>query len=262
MAFWAARYDRYHAVLSRIVVQLPEDKGNEKLDTQETFRRHAIAAGIFFIIATAFLFVGEAFYKPGLSGPDILGKAAHAKPEITLGILIEFSCIIAIPLVAIALYPVLRLISPALAIGYVGFRLFEAAIFTSMEVDRMLVLSLSEALENNPSADVESLEILAQSLVGGEAWAGTTGPLYNLVFVTGMLMLNWMLWRSRLVPRLISAWGLISALVLGAIALWVPFSPIPNSIAVALIAPLAVQEMVLALWFIFKGFDLDRLACL
>jgi len=226
---------------------------------QEVFRKHAIAAGILFIIATAFLFVGEAFYKPGLTPPDILGKAVHAKSQISIGVLIEFICIMAIPLIAIVLYPVLRKVSPVLAIGYVGFRLFEAAIFTSMEVDRMLVVSLSEALANNPSVNSESLEILAQSLVGGEAWAGTTGPLYNLVFVTGMLMLNWMLWKSRLVPRLISVWGLISALVLGAIAVTVLFIPISTPVAIALIAPLAVQEMVLAFWFILKGFNSEAL---
>ena len=73
-------------------------------------------------------------------------------------------------------------------------------------------------------------------------------------------MLNWMLWKSRLVPRVISGWGLISALVLGGVALTVPFAPIPGSVAVALITPLAVQEMVLALWFIFRGFDRSALA--
>ncbi len=225
------------------------------MDTQQAFRANAIAAGIFFIIATAFLFIGEAFYKPGLTPPDVLAKAAGQKSQIALGILIEFSCVLAIPLVAIVLYPVLRQVSAVLAIGYVGFRLFEAALFASMEVDRMLVLGLSESLSAHPSADVATLEALAQALTGGEAWAGTTGPIYNLVFVVGMLMLNWMLWQSRLVPRWISAWGLISALVLGSIAVWVLFAPIPGTIAIALIAPLAVQEMILALWFIFKGFD-------
>ncbi len=68
-------------------------------------------------------------------------------------------------------------------------------------------------------------------------------------------MLNWMLWRSRLVPRLIAGWGMVSAATLGGLAIVVLFLEVSNSLAIALIAPLAVQEMVLALWFIFKGFD-------
>jgi len=55
-------------------------------------------------------------------------------------------------MIAIALYPALSKVSLSLAIGYVGFRFPEAAIFTSIEVDRMLVLSLAEALSNAPTA--------------------------------------------------------------------------------------------------------------
>jgi len=225
------------------------------MDTHATYRPHTVAAGILFIIATVFLFVGEAFYKPGLTPPDILGKAAEANSRIRLGILIELSCVLSIPLIAIVLYPVLRKVSPVLAIGYVAFRTFEAALFAGMEVDRMLVVALAEAVAGLPAAQIAPLEILARTLTGGGAWSGTTGPIYNLVFVTGMLMLNTMLWTSRLVPRWIALWGLVSALTLGGIAIAVFFWTVPDALAIALIAPLAVQEMVLALWFIFRGFD-------
>jgi len=229
------------------------------MDTQQNYRKHAIAAGIFFIIATAFLFVGEAFYSPGLMPPDILAKAAGQETQITFGLLIEFACVMSIPLVAIALYPVLRKVSAVLAIGYVGFRLFEAAIFTSMEINKMFVLALSKNLATHPTADVATLEALSQTLISGGALSGISGTFYNLVFIIGMLMLNWMLWKSRLVPRWISVWGIISALVLGSLAIAVLFTSISDTLAIALIAPLAIQEMVLALWFIFKGFDSDAL---
>ncbi len=127
----------------------------------------------------------------------------------------------------------------------------------------MLVLTLSESLPAHPAADVATLEVLSQALIGGEAWGGTSGTIYNLIFVVGMLMLNWMLWQSRLVPRWISAWGLISAVMLGTIAIIMPFFPISQTVAITLIAPLAVQEMVFALWLIIKGFNpeaLERLA--
>jgi len=229
------------------------------MNIQQNFRKHAIVAGVLFIIATVFLFVGEAFYKPSLTPPDVLAKAAGAKSQIILGILIEFSCVLAIPLIAIVLYPLLRKVNAVLAIGYVAFRLFEASIFASTEINRMLVLALSESLSAHPTADVATLEVLSQALIGGEAWGGTSGTIYNLIFVVGMLMLNWMLWQARLVPRWISAWGLISALMLGSIAIIMPFFPISQTIAITLIAPLAVQEMVFALWLIIKGFNPDAL---
>jgi hypothetical protein len=220
-----------------------------------TYRNNAIWAGIFFIIATAFLFIGESFYGPALTDPDVLTAAAAAKNDIALGVLIEFACVLAIPLIAVALYPVLRRVSATLAIGYVAFRLFEAAIFFQIEVDRLLVLGISERYVAAPTDGTEQIELLIRTMSGGEAFSGTTGGLYNIVFVTGMLMLNWMLWQSRLVPRWISGWGMVSAVVLGGLAMVVLFVEISSTVAVPLIVPLAVQEMVLALWFIIKGFD-------
>ncbi len=225
-----------------------------------SYRENAVYAGIFLIIATAFLFVGEAIYKPPLVAPDVLETAALSAARIRLGIMIEFCCVLAIPLVAIALYPVLRRVSPALAVGYVAFRLFEAAIFAGMEIDRMVVVALSEAYLASPGANAATLDVLIVALIGGEAFAGVSGAIYNLGFVTGMLMLNGMLWTARLVPRWLSAWGMASAVVLGVLAVAALFVSVPGVIAVVLIGPLAVQEMVLALWWIVKGFDRSALA--
>jgi hypothetical protein len=230
------------------------------MEEPQTYRGHAIAAGILFIIATAFLFVGQALYGPPLSAPDALATAGAARTQIVSGLLIEFSCVLAIPLIAIVLYPVLCRVSTMLAIGYVAFRLFEAALFASQEIDKMLVLALSEAYIAAPPADGEPLRLFARTLVGGDAWSGVSGSFYNLVFVTGMLMLNWMLWQSSLVPRWISGWGVASALVLGGLAVAVLFADVPDTVAIVLVVPLAVQEMVLALWFIIRGFDTGALA--
>jgi len=232
------------------------------MNTNENYRTHAIWAGVLLIIATAFLFVGEAFYKPALTAPDVLTTASAASTDIAMGVLIEFACVLAIPLVAVALYPVLRRVSASLAIGYLAFRLFEATIFFTLELDRLFVLAISNAYVASPTANTDQIELIINTMIGGEAWSGTSGPLYNIVFVVGMLMLNWMLWTSRLVERWISGWGMVSALVLGGLAIAVLFTEISSSIAIPLIAPLAIQEMVLALRLIFKGFDaaaLDRL---
>ncbi len=113
------------------------------MESAPSYRSNGIWAGTFFIIATTFLFVGEAFYGPALSDPDVLTGAAGARNDIALGVLIEFACVLAIPLVAVALYPVLRRVSVTLAIGYVAFRLFEAAVFFQKEVDKLQVLAIS-----------------------------------------------------------------------------------------------------------------------
>lgn len=136
------------------------------------YRQNAVFAGVFFILATLFLFVGAAVCRPPLAAPDLLERAAGAGARIQAGIMIEFACVLAIPLVAEALYPVLRPVSPALAVGYAALRLFGAVIFAGMEVDRMLALALLHACLATPGADATILQATLNALRGGEAFSG------------------------------------------------------------------------------------------
>ncbi|MEJ1990277.1 MAG: DUF4386 domain-containing protein [Maritimibacter sp.] len=230
------------------------------MPTQPTYRAHAIAAGIFFVIATGFLFLGESFYGPGLTPPNVLEKAAAARGQIVTGLLIEFFCVLAIPFIAIVLYPVLRRVSPVIAIGYLAFRLFEAIMLATIEVQRMLILAMSEAHLASPDLDTGSLELMITAINAGDPWTSTTGLFYNIVFLTGMVMLNWALWTSRLLPRVISGWGLLSTLPLLSVSIIGQYVHIDPGIAIPMILPLAVQEMALALWLIIKGFRPEALA--
>jgi hypothetical protein len=69
--------------------------------------------------------------------------------------------------------------------------------------------------------------------------------------------LNAILWRTRLVPRVISGWGILGAalLLLGSLlnslALLPDLSPVLFELLLTM--PIAVQEMVLAVWLIAKG---------
>ena len=72
-----------------------------------SYRKTAIIVGALFIIATAFLFIGEAFYKPILSSPDYLNIAYPNRITVIMGILLEFACVIAIPLIPVFLFPIL-----------------------------------------------------------------------------------------------------------------------------------------------------------
>lgn len=230
------------------------------METFISYRRHAVAAGILFIIATGFLFIGEALYKPALTAPDALTTAAGAKTRVSLGIMLEFLCVVAIPLIPIVLYPLLRRVSAVLAIGYVAFRLFEAVLFVGMEIDKMLILAISERSVQASPETTAALGLFAEALVGGSALSGISGSFYNVIFMTGALMLYAALWQARLIPRWISGWGAVSVVVLAVTSVTSMFMTIPDILAIALVAPLALQEMVMALWFIFKGFDSAALA--
>jgi hypothetical protein len=78
-----------------------------------------------------------------------------------------------------------------------------------------------------------------------------------IVFILGALMFYYVLYQSKLVPRWLSGWGLLAAIpyfvsgVLGLFNLPGPLGTLP----MLLVLPMAVQEMVLAIWLIVRGFN-------
>jgi hypothetical protein len=92
--------------------------------------------------------------------------------------------------------------------------------------------------------------------------AGDMGALGGIVFCLGALMFYVVLYRSRLVPRWISGWGLAAVVPYLAAEFLALFALLDStsSSAVLLFLPMAVQEMVLAVWLIAKGFNSSAVA--
>ena len=84
----------------------------------------------------------------------------------------------------------------------------------------------------------------------------------NIIFSLNALILNYMFYQSRFVPRFLSVWGLIGAPLILAAGLLDMFDLIgPFSTSKILLAlPIAVFEMVLAVWLIAKGFNSSAIA--
>jgi len=77
-------------------------------------------------------------------------------------------------------------------------------------------------------------------------------------------MLYSVLYKSKLVPRFMSVWGFIAAIalltgsVLANIDMFTGISELGLNLIFA--TPIAVNEMVLAIWLIFKGFNPSAIA--
>jgi uncharacterized protein DUF4386 len=84
----------------------------------------------------------------------------------------------------------------------------------------------------------------------------------EIVFPMGALMFYTVLYQSKLIPRWISGWGLAAALLwlavglLGVFHLIVPMS----TIQLILSLPIFLQEMVMAIWLIVRGFNPSAIA--
>ena len=83
------------------------------------------------------------------------------------------------------------------------------------------------------------------------------GFLGFLPFAVGALMYYYLLYRSRLVPRWLSGWGLIGAGLCVVATVYAGFTQDfgLTTVNTVLNIPIGLQEMVLAVWLIAKGFN-------
>ena len=229
----------------------------------ETYRKNAVIVGILFIIATAFLFVGKAFYGPALETTNYLETSYPNRITAAVGMLIEFTCVLAIPLIAVFAFPVLKKHSQTLALSYVVFRFFEAVLFILVDINKLALINVSQGYLARDPAVAAFFQNMGLIL---KAWNQWGWSFYILVFAIGALVFYTGLYRSGLVPRFISGWGLIAAvmiLVSGVLPmLEVPLSSLGTAFEMLFVLPIAVQEMVLAVWLIVKGFSPSALASL
>ena len=177
-----------------------------------TDRKAAIIVGVLFISAIVLLFVGQAFYGPVLDSPDYLEDAYPNKGRVLVGILIEFTgTVLAVALIPAYLFPILRRHDEALAVGYLGFRLLEVVLHALDKLKKLSLVSLSQRYLEGGGMDASTLQAIGDSIQSESYWAFWFSIL---AFAVGALVFYTVLYRSRLVPRWLSAWGFAAAVIL------------------------------------------------
>ncbi len=223
-------------------------------------RRIAIVAGMLFIIATvADLISRLVFVTPILSDPVDLSKVSANESQVLLGALFLFIGAAAAAGIALALYPVLRTHGEGLALGSVGFRLIEGVLYLGIVVCLLSLATLSQESAKAGAAASSAFQAQAALLMAAR---DSLGEVAVLAFGLGALMYYWVFYQSRLVPRWLSAWGLaaIALLMTSGVLVMLGVTEPMSTTQVVLALPIFLQEMVLAVWLIAKGFNRSGIA--
>ncbi len=218
-------------------------------------RTAARVTGVLFITATVADVISRAvFVQPVLASPLVLTEVPANETRLVLGTLLLLLGAVAASGIALAMYPVLRREASAMALGSVGFRLIEGTLYLGIVVCLLLLVGLGRDAATAGPASRPAYEVATSLVLGAR---DSLGEVSVLAFGIGASMYYWIFFRSRLVPRWLSAFGLVaiaSVLASGALViagLVEPFSPAQ----VVLALPIGVQEMVLAAWLLVKGFS-------
>jgi Domain of unknown function (DUF4386) len=219
-------------------------------------RKIAVTTGVLFIVATVAALVAAALV-PGLHGTDYLTKVSANSNLVSAGALFYLIAAFTSAGIAISLYPVLKKWNAGLALGSVVFRAMEAAMYMAAVVSLLSLLSLSQQFAHTGVADRASLQAIGDSSRSARDNA-TLAAVF--AFSLGAFSYYYVFFQSRLIPRWLSGFGIAAAILMFTACLLALFSNSPVTGYTLLIIPIAVQEMVLAVWLIVKGFTPSAIA--
>lgn len=154
--------------------------------------------------------------------------------------------------IAITAYPIFARHSQRLALWFVSLATASFALVAVESMTVMSMLSLSQAYANAGAPDAVLFEALRVVVGSARNWAHFT---HLAVGGSTVFVLYAALYRLALVPRVLAALGMAVA-VMQMIAVTMPFHGRP--VAFAMLMPLAVTHLALALWLMTKGFETRR----
>jgi hypothetical protein len=229
----------------------------------DSSRKTAIVVGVLFIMATAAPIISAvplSVVPLGFLGtegdPDYLTAISAHENQVLIGALLWLTMTASVVAIPIVMFPILRKHNEGLALGYVGARVFEGFFDAINVLSLLLLLSLSREFAAAGTPAASHFQTSGALLLAAIDWGSL---LLDLAWLLSVPVFNYVLYQSRLIPRWLSAWGLIGGV------LWLATWPVrmfglgPPMIEIFAL-PIAAQEMVLAVWLIVKGFNSSAIA--
>ena len=225
--------------------------------SRESVREHrtaATTAGILYVIGTVAGILSKVVAAlPVRDADDPLAYAAQHSDAVTTGALLVLVMGLSLAFVPVVLFPVLRRVDEVLATGYLIIRgAVETVCYVIIAIAWLLLAPVAGTMSAGSGTASRAGVRLGTLLVDFDG----ASAVLSLVFLLGAALFYVLLFRSRIVPRWITLWGFIGIPLYAAAYVLAMYGTIDtNSSAQNLLcAPVFVQEMVLAVWMIARGF--------
>ena len=217
--------------------------------------------GVLFIIGTVAGVLSVVFTGSILGDPDYLIKVSANTNQVALGALFVLIMGLALAMVPVVIFPILKKHNEVPALGYVVFRgALETFTYFVTVISWLLLIILSQEYGSAGASNAPYFHSLGDLILKASDIGATTT---SIVFPLGAMMFYVVLVQSKLIPRWLSIWGLIGVVLTlftsglgGMFGLTGSMSTIQTVVAL----PIFLQEMVMAVWLIVKGFDPYALA--
>ena len=225
-----------------------------------TNRRIAVIVGVLYIMGTVAGVLSVLVTQSILGASDYLTQIAANENRIVTGILFVLAMGFSLAMVPVMLFPILRKHNEILALGYLIFRgALEAVTYIAMAICWSFLILISREYVAEGASNTAYFQTLGTIFLKG---SDSISTILVIIFALDALMLYYMLYQSKLIPRWISVWGFIAIIMHFSTAFLILYGFVESGMSaiVSMInMPIFFQEMVMAVWLIVKGFSLDAI---
>ena len=220
-------------------------------------KKTAIIVGVLFLTAMVASLLGGGLLESIINDPDYLINVSASATQVLIGMFLELINGIAVVGIAVMMFPILKQHNESIAFGYLGFRIIESVCCIASAISPLSLITLSQEYVQAGAPDTSYFQTLGTlSMAERSHLAGLLIPVF---FSLGALLFYYLLYRSKLIPRFISVWGLIGVALVLTLNLLGTFG---ISTGMILALPIILNEIFLGIWLIVKGFNLSAIAAL
>ena len=213
-------------------------------------KKTAIIVGVLYIVGTVTGILFRVLTASVQNDLNLLTNVTANENQIIIGALFLLGMGLALAMVPVMMFPILKKHNEALALGYIVFRGALETVTTIAVVIGWLFLTTLSQQYIAGAQDASYFQTLGTLTLKANASIGT---ISQIVFPLGALMFYYVLYQAKLIPRWISGWGLIAAILVLTLAFLDLFGIVTPQYVFDL--PIFLQEMVMAVWLIVKGFN-------
>lgn len=194
------------------------------------------------------LFISQALFVPG-SIIETMNRVASNPALLKAYIVVDTATAIGIIFLGAVLYLTLHNQGETMALVALGLYLVEAALCIAAKGEALSLLRISQEY----AAGGQAAYLQSMAAVAYEAMNFMGMTLHMLAFCPGAILFYYLLYQSRLVPRALSLWGLVTVLPLLLMVLLNLFgTPVSQFLAM----PYIPFEFVIGVWILVRGIEL------
>ena len=216
------------------------------------YKKSGRLTGIAFIIATAAGVISVPLTSI-INEENFLLKISESPNKLIASAFLIIIMGLACASIAMTIYPILSKHQKGLAIGALGFRIVEAAAFIISASTIAVLVIIGKEFALADSAKMTGLQIAGDVVKSAHSVIASNA---SFPFCIGALLYYIGFYKTKLVPNWLSIWGIIAILLHLVSCASVLFGTDAfSTVSLGLNMPIALQEMVMAVWLLIFGFS-------